>query len=342
MTSRARHRSRAALAAGVLLAVVAACGGGAEDAPGQDDDGSTPGSAFTLAPRTETTIGPGGGTPGSTPGDDGDGEPETVEFTVGEEVWHSGFRIEVVDGAVTPEERGTFATEIRYVLTIRMQVENLGSEAAFFGPAATVTANTGAYVWDSGFSSAGDIPGGLTDDAEIRLVVDEGFDPATATLIFGDADENRAVVPLGVGGDAAVRLEPRTIDVSGELSLELIDLLIDGAELRYDRVERHRQVEAGKQALTLHFDVVSRNQGNWSIFATDFALVLPDGRALAPDGSDLPNIPGSGAGVTTEGLFVRFLVDEGTTGDLTLRFTPGSWFVGEDGVEEATFEFALP
>ena len=344
--SRARHRRRSwqALTVIVVLAIVAsACGGGDEEASGQGDgDGTEPGSVFTLAPPTDSTTATPGTTPGGTGGEAGDDEPQTVEFTVGEEVWHSGFRIEVVDGAVIPEERGTFATEIRYTLRLRMQVENLGSEAAFFGPAATLTSNTGAYVWDSGFSSAGDIPGGLTGAAEIGLVVDEGFDPATATLIFGDADENRAIVPLGPGGDAAVRLEPRDVDVSGELSMELIDLVFDGGDLRYDRVERHRQVEAGKQALTLRFDVVSRNQGNWSVFDSNFALVLPDGRALAADGAELPNIPGSGAGVTTEGLSVRFLVDEGTSGDLTLRFTPGSWFVGEDGVEEATFEFALP
>lgn len=333
---RQRRSSRVFLIA-VVLAVVATACSGADEVTSPGDDGTTSGSVSTQAP--DPTAAPGGATPGG--GNGGDGEPETVEFTVGEEVWHSGFLIEVVDGAVIPEERGAFATEIRYTLALRLEVENLGSDAAFFGPEATVTANTGAYVWDSGFSLAGDIPGGLTSNAEILLLVDEGFDPATATLIFGDADENRAVVPLGPGGDAAVRLEPREIDIAGELSMELIDLEFDGGDLRYDRVDRHRQVEAGKQALTLRFDVLSRKDGNWSIFENNFGLVLPDGRVLAPDGSDLPNIAGSSAGTTTEGLFIRFLVDEGTTGDLALRFTPGSWFVGDDGVEESTFSFSL-
>lgn len=325
----------------VLLLVASACGGGSDETsvPDSDDD-TTPGSVFTLAPRSDSTTSAPGGT--TQTGGGGDDEPQAVAFSVGEEVWHSGFRIEVVEGAVTPEERGVFATEIRYVLSLQLQVENLGSEAAFFGPEATVTANTGAYVWDAGFSLADDIPGGLTSGAEILLVVDEGFDPASATLIFGDADENRAVVPLGPGGDTAVRLEPSDVDVSGELTMELIDLIFDGGDLRYDRVERHRQVEAGKQALTLRFDILSRKDGNWSIFDNNFGLVLPDGRALAPDGSEIPNIPGSNAGVTTEGLSIRFLVDEGTSGDMTLRFTPGSWFVGDDGVEEATFVFTLP
>lgn len=340
MTSRVRrHRPPRMLAYVTVMAiVVAACGGGSDESGGPEGDvTTTSGSVFTLAPPTsDATVAPGTSAPGD------DDEPQTVEFTVGEEVWHSGFRIEVVDGAVVPEERGAFVTEIRYRLELNLEVENLGSEAAFFGPEATVIANTGTYVWDSGFSLADDIPGGLSAPTEILLLVDEGFDPSTATLIFGDAGENRAVVPLGPGGDPAVRLAPQDLDVSGELNMELIDLVFDGGDLRYDRIDRHRQVEAGKQALTLRFDVVSRNQGNWSIFDSNFALVTADGTALAPDGADLPNIPGASAGVTTEGLFVRFLVDEGTSGDLTVRFTPGSWFVGDDGVEEATFEFALP
>ncbi|WKZ82325.1 MAG: hypothetical protein QY307_09620 [Acidimicrobiia bacterium] len=314
---------RIGLIALVVAVVATACGG---DVEVEREDPVT--TTLASAGSTATTQAPGGSDAGP------------IEFTVGEEVWHSGFRVEIVEGAVTPEEN-LLSGKIVHTLTLQLSVENLGSEPAFFGPAATVTANTGAYVWDSGFSQAGDIPGGLSDTIELELRVDEGFDPATATIIFGDADENRAVAPLGAGGDAAVRLEPSEIAVSGTLNMQLIDVVIGGGDLRYDVVERHTQVESGKQALMLRFDVVSRKQGSWSIFEDDFALMLPDGTLVAPDGSDLPNISGSADGVRTEGLFVRFLVDEGSSGGYTLRFTPGSWFVGDDGVEQATFEFVL-
>jgi hypothetical protein len=52
-------------------------------------------------------------------------------------------------------------------------------------------------------------------------------------------------------------------------------------------------------------------------------------------------LPGSEAGTTTPDRWARFVVDEEPAGDYTLRFTPGSWFVGEDGVTEATFDFAI-
>lgn len=306
-----------------------ACGGGDDEPAGDIDVTTTRGSSGTSAPQTTQA------------GSSSSEEPETIEFTVGEEVWHSGFRIEVVGGSVVPEERG-FSSDVVYTLTLELSVENLGNDAAFFGPAATITANTGVYTWDSGFSLAGDIPGGLSGPSEIVLRVEEGFDPSSATIIFGNADENRAIAPLGPGGDAAVRLEPATVEVSGEANMELVDLVFEGGSLTYDNVPRHRQIEAGKRALTLDFSVVSRNQGNWSIFDTNFALELPDGTSVPPDGSQLDNIAGSANGVTTDGQFVRFLVDEDASGTYALTFTPGSWFVGDDEIEEATFEFTLP
>lgn len=319
-----RQSGRIGLIALVFAVVVSACGG--DISIGSDDPVTT---TLASADSTATTQA------------QGDSDSGPVEFTVGEEVWHSGFRIEIVEGTVTPEE-DLLSGKIVHTLVLQLSVENLGSELAFFGPAVTVTANTGAYVWDSGFIRQEDkIPGGLTDTAEIEMRVDEGFDPATATIIFGDADENRAVAPLGTGGETAVSLEPTEVAVSGTVNMELIDIVIGGGDLRYDVVERHTQLEAGKQALTLRFDVVSRKQGSWSIFEDDLALVLPDGTSIAPDGSHLPNISGSADGVITEGLFVRFIVDEGSSGEYTLRFTPGSWFVGDDGVEQATFEFIL-
>ncbi len=38
---------------------------------------------------------------------------------------------------------------------------------------------------------------------------------------------------------------------------------------------------------------------------------------------------------------MRFLVDGVPAGDYTLRLTPGSWFIGGDGVTEATFDFSI-
>jgi hypothetical protein len=44
--------------------------------------------------------------------------------------------------------------------------------------------------------------------------------------------------------------------------------------------------------LTLNFDATSRNQDNWNIFEQDFALIMPGGSAVGPDGSQLGSLPG--------------------------------------------------
>lgn len=103
----------------------------------------------------------------------------------------------------------------------------------------------------------------------------------------------------------------------------------------------YSEVGEGQIALTLNFDVTSRREGNWSIFADNFALIGPDGTAVAADGSLLHNLPGSESGTTTPDHYVRFLVDDPPSGDYTLRFTPGDALVGDDGVSEDAFEFTL-
>lgn len=94
-------------------------------------------------------------------------------------------------------------------------------------------------------------------------------------------------------------------------------------------------------SLTLTFDALSRRGGNWQLFATDFALIKPDGTAIAPDSIEIGSLPGSDEGVTTADRYVQLFVDDMPAGDYTLRLTPGSWFIGDDGVTEATFEFSL-
>jgi hypothetical protein len=123
--------------------------------------------------------------------------------------------------------------------------------------------------------------------------------------------------------------------------MELIDLTFNSGEIRADIPNSYSQVEAGSRGLTLSFDATSRKGGNWNILPQDFALILPGGSAVGVDGSKLASLPGSDVGVDTPGLSVRFLVDEMPTGDYILRFAPGNWFVGEDNVTEATFEFSI-
>lgn len=311
-----------AVLAGSVALVAAACGGG------DSTDTTGPGNAaVTTAPS-----GTSGGT--ATPPD----EFKTQTFTVDHTVWHSGFKIDVLGGELSRDENA-LSGRVTYSLTLNMSYENLGPFDTFFDAQMAVAADGDSFVYDN--FGGDNVASGLASKAEVTFRVEAEFDPSGAQLIIGSGDQARATVPLGPGGGELVTLEPTDVAVAGSLSMELIDLEFTGGDLRYDVPADYRQVEEGELALTLSFDATSRNNGNWSIFADNFALVLSDGTAIGADGADLENLAGSDSGTVTSDMAIRFLVDDPASGEYSLRFTPGNWFVGEDGVTEATLDFTL-
>ncbi len=270
---------------------------------------------------------------------EGEADFQEQQFSVDHEYWHSGFHVFLKDGSFFADEN-ELTGELRYFVTIAVSFENLGDDEISYDAATAVRwdGNSAPKLLNSDLPR---VPAGLASEGSLRFEVDEGFDPASASLIVGSNEVNRAQVPLGPQGGELVALAPKEPPISGELSMELIDMTFTSAELRADRPSRYSQVEAGKRALTLHFDATSRRSGNWSIQPQNFALVLPSGAAVGIDGSELASLPGAAEGLVTTDLSVRFLVDQPISGTYTLRLTPGEWFVGADGVTAAEFEFVL-
>lgn len=308
---------------GIVVAiglVLAACGG---DDPVQIDDTSP-----TTAPTGDA--------------DDGDIDltPTLDEqpFAVNQEVWHSGFRIEFGEGLSYGEER--LSGDPLHYVSVEALFENLGEDEQSFRKQINLVSNGVAAIQSGDITSFPIVPGGLSSTGSVVYIVEPGFDLDNAELVVGREGEQRASVPLGSGGEL-VALAPAEVDLTGELSMELIDIAFTSADLRYDIPINYEQAPEGKIALTINFDVTSRRDGNWNMFADDFALIVPDGTAIAADGSLLNALPGSAAGTTTPDNYVRFLLDNPPAGDYTLRFTPSDPFIGEDGVTEATFDFTL-
>lgn len=317
-----RRSSRFSLLLLACLLLILACGrGGGEPAVVELDEPAT-------------------GVPADAEPAESGGAFQDQSFPIDKQFWHSGFRVQLGDGRLFAEEN-EFTDEVRYFLALEAMFENLGNDQTFFDGATALT-----WEGDSAplllSSDRPSVPAGLSSAGEFIFEVSEDFDLASAQLIVGSADENQAQIPLAEAGGEIVTLEPSQPEVTGSISMELVDLSFTSGELRADRPESYREVEAGKLALTLNFDATSRKSGNWNILPQDFALLLPNGGAVAPDRTDLGSLPGSEAGIVTSDLSVRFLVDDPPGGDYTLRFTPGSWFIGNDGATEATMEFTLP
>ncbi|MBT8207778.1 MAG: hypothetical protein KJO18_05855 [Acidimicrobiia bacterium] len=312
---------RGALAITAFALVATACGGGTDDDGNVQAGGTT---VATVSSQRDVTNPPTGTLPDQT-------------FVVGQEFWHSGFHAEVSNGEIV-STTDQLSDQTTTVLTLAVTLENLGTDSGFFGPdIAVVTANNS---YPASFTSElNEVPGGLKGQASLVFNIDPAFDLDTAELLIGDPSLSQARIPLNPSG-AATRLAPTTVPMSGVLSMQLIDLTFTGAELRYDKPDLHRNAPAGKQVLTLNFDILSRKGGNWNIFADNLALILPSGIAISAEGG-VNAIAGSDQGITTADQSMSFLVDDMPAGDYVLRFSPGSWFVGDDDVTDATFEFSI-
>ncbi len=325
-----RRRPTLVMATCVTLAsMVPACSG--DDAGG----GFFTGSATATAAATSGGD-PGAGDSGAVAGDGA--ELDGTTFVIDGTFYHSGFEVTLREGTVGVTE-DVLGNVDGYVLTIDATFTNLGDSTTFFDAATSIVQGTKSYA-SSFQSDAPDVGGGLTGEGGLRFVIDEDFDYEAATLVVGAGDEARAEVPFSPGAGTLKDLAPSELEVSGVASLDAIDLTFSGAELRYDVPSSYREVDAGQVAVTLHFDATSRKSGNWRVNAQDFALVKPDGIAVGTDGSSLASLPGSEQGLTTQDLFVRFVIEADTPGTYTLRFKPGTYWVSS-GPEETTFDFTL-
>ncbi len=327
MVGAAPRRRRGSLSARSLLVVplfliLAACGGGLDLDPlpsSTDDTGSPVTPQGTQAPGTTFAE---------------------QSFSVNQEFWHIGFRVELGDGILFATE-DQLTKEVRYFASIDATFENLGDSPVRFDSDLVIVTPDGNFS-QQGPSEIPEVPGGLSAAGTLVFRVDESFDVASAQLLVGRSDVNQAQVPLGPQGGELVSLEPSEPAPPGPLSMELVGLTFTSTDLRADKLASNRELESGKLALTLNFDATSRKDGNWSMLPQDFVLVLPDGTTAAPSASDLASLGGATGGVDTPDLSVSFLVDAPGAGNYTLRFQPGSWFVGDDGVESADVDFTIP
>jgi len=300
-----------------MTLVAAACGAGDTEA-GDTDDRVRP----SAIDRTTTT---------SPPPLDG------MVLPLADEFWHSGFHVELTKAEIF-ESRSIYASRISYWLRVWGNFENQGGDVAYFEPEMAIVASGGSFAYRRG--GPPQVLPASSSLGYLTFLVPEDLDVESAELVIGAVAESQVRIPLGSPG-TAVRLEPTDVAVGGQLATELIDLDFTGASLRHDLPSLHTQLESGKRALTLHFDVTSRIRGEVRMSPGDIALILPDGSVIEPVASELGSLPGDDDGITTVDRFVSFVVDETPTGDFTLRLTLDALVDAEDGITEATFDFSL-
>ena len=316
---RCDHRALArtmVVVALLAMAFVAACGGGGENEP----------EATETVEATATEVAP-------------TSAPSTDSITIEQDFWHAGWRVTLGEATLGPDEQG-----VRTV-AIDVTFENLGNSPSTFNSVLALTSGGSGFGDKGSAHELPNVPAGLSGKGVFAIRVDDEFTLDDATLIIGNPDNNRAVVPIGPDSpDDLVSLEPLQIAVSGSATAGPVAFTVTGVEVRADLPDWSNEVEEGHLALTVSFEV-SVGEGipiGEGVFqSANVALILPDGTAVAvrSDGrSGVNELLQGKEGTTIQDLSVRFIVDAPAEGQYTF-LVRGPYAPGREMVEgEVTFD----
>jgi len=250
---------------------LSACGGGG--------DGDASGS-----PTQETT--PTAGLSGDT-------------VTLDKTVWFGGFKLtlgtaELVVGDGIPR------------VDIDTLFANEGTNNATLNATLNLSSGGNHYQPERGTQELPEVPGKTEGRGTLSFAVDEAFSFDDAVLTIGNPANNQAVVPFGSTGDL-VDLAPETVEVAGAATGGELRITARAGELRADIPEKHDQVEAGRLALTIDFDItyIGDHAGGYPFGRDNLALTLPDGTTVAVDDGPIELLR---AGTTLPDQQVRFTV----------------------------------
>jgi hypothetical protein len=311
----------------VIIAIVAmltvfavACGGGGDDEPDATD---TP-----EVVETATEAGP-------------TSAPATDSMAIDQDVWHAGWKVSL--GTATLE---TDSIGVR-IVSIDAVFENLSTSTSSFNSQIAFVSGGNAYSDTALEHELPRVPGGLTGTGIIAIQVDDDFTLDDATLIIGNPDNNQVTVPIGPDSpDELVTLEPIDIPASGSADAGPIAFSVTGVEVRADLPDWSDEVEAGKLALTVSFEVTPASGipiGNGVLQSDNVALRVPDGSALAvrTDGrSGVNELLQGREGTLISDLSARFIIDQPAAG--TYAFIVRGPYGADRAMVEGEVAFEVP
>jgi hypothetical protein len=326
----------------IAALMVAACAGAA---PISDVDDDVPGPARTPTAQDLTDqfideMFGGQPTPDSaaapaTP------TPEARTVSVGHTVWNYGFEIEVIEATLGAPEQAMYLGmevigEFFRPLELSVRLTNHGTEEAEFeglvgaltGIADATGIMRGSKYSVMGIRGPGDtrlsVAPGESALGQLRFELPDDFDLDRGFLVVGEYMVNQAIVPLGPAGPELVDLAPIEAEVSGSLSLELLDLSLTHARVSADVPHRHDTLAQGERTLYLYFDFTHRSpQGTQNLHFGNFELTLPNGESVSPPGQP-DELNGLAPDTLHSGLWIRFpLANDDIAGEYTLRYDLG-------------------
>jgi hypothetical protein len=296
------------LAAGVLL--VSACG--------KNDSPTVSGAATTTttAAKTTTSSSGGGNTTTSTANTAAStttsttAKGGTVKFN--QVLFYQGFTITLHDGTTNTTEN---------TLTIPIDVENTGTDnGTFIGDNISLDDGSTQLTTSAGLKDFVTVLAGSKGKGSVVLhLPDEPIVPSKTFLVFGQGAQQQARIPFPGNPADEVLLTPVEQSFTTVVTVGDVTLTPTRAEVRYDSVEDHTQMDKGKVAIVIRGKAKNASTDNTYFFGNEeVTLTLPDGSKQQPDvfnGKDFL-VP-----TKTEDFELSFVIDAPFAGKYGLDFT---------------------
>ncbi len=296
------------LAAGVLL--VSACG--KNDAPTVSGAVTT-----TTAAATSTTSGSGGGNSTTTAASGGASSTTsttaaggTVKFN--QVVNYEGFVITLHEGTADTKQN---------TLTIPIDVENPGTDnATFYGENISLDDGSTQLSTSVSLKDFVNVLAGSKGKTDMIIgLPDDPIVPAKTFLAFGQGSQQQVRIPFPGNSAAPVMLTPIEQSFTTAVTVGDVTLTPSRAEVRYDSVDDHQQLDKGKVAIVIRGKAKNASTDNTYYWGNDeVSLSLPDGSKQQPDvfnGKDFMTA------TKTVDFELTFVIDAPFAGQYGLDFT---------------------
>jgi hypothetical protein len=311
ITSHRRQVVRIAAPAFAGLLLLGACGKKDEPAASSSGQSSSGTSVTTKAGGSSDTTAK---STGSTPGTATKGS--TVDNTaLNQTVWYMGFKLTL--GALTYDK-----TEEAWL--IETEVENLGSgDATFYGSNLTISDGS-TQVTSVRVTESPTILAKSKAKTKLQFELDgktTNSDLKGLSLVMGNGDQQQVKVPLDGSSSGVVTLKPIPQEsVKGDLKVGEVTLTPTLAEVRFDEVNDHAQMEKGKA----YFVITGKAKNNSSdttfyLDKSTVSLALPDG---TKQNADVFSSKDSLEATKTEEFTLGFIIPDPYAGEYTITFTP--------------------
>jgi hypothetical protein len=272
-------------------------------------------AAATLAGCLDTPVASAVPTPSRAP----EPTPRTTAYELGQTIWYEGLLVHVDRAVATLDERGG-------PVEVLLRVENPSSEPAELNAPIRLLIDE-APVEPTRDSRVPTVPANGFVGVVMTYELQEIASVDGAAVQVGEDPQHLALVPLLAATGDPILFEPVTLDVSGAATAADLRIRLRGGVLRWDLPDWSQELVAGLQALTLTYDVTYTGDfaGGFAFTRESVALRLPDGSIVGPrrDGHS-QSVELIGAKKTKTGLFSRFEIPTGTTGQLRLLVRNGT------------------